>query len=379
MRILSMIGLAAIALAAAAAMGDPSGLFSGAGAAARPVSGFDAVEDVALAREKLAFANPAEITDLAGRRLDHLLGEAVDRLADGKARDFRARFLDLAARRRAAIDALEAAKFDAAIGSEPGLLDRVAGLARPAGQSAAEAIEARIAAIDAEMAAAKAGLREELARVGAEISEAELDGLLVMATADSFIDMMAAYANLRAIDEILRQATESSGESLAAARRYYGLHATLAEIAQWMQARFIAEIETKFLPELDAIEAEARALKGEATSLRSQNPESQAVLDANLAAQDLTLKTAALYRRALEKQRDAVAAALAKTRRQVAVAVNTWRTVKVSSDLVAAMRSSDDAFDQLLALAVPDLRPFQGVEIRAEFERITGRLVVAAD
>ena len=405
MRLFPLLGFGAVALMSAAAFGgfSDSGASNGAASAAAIAAeraagrvdgqvadaraadlqaaarqGLEAVEDVADARQKSGFAGPGDTSDVQARRIAYLLNDAVDRLSDGRARNLRERFLELVEARRDAGDQLEEARFAAVSGAEPGFVDSVIGLVRPTGPAQVAAMEKRIAEIDGEMAAVKDALKQSLAEIGVAISEDQLDGLLAMATADSFIDMMAAYANLRAIDEILKVATESSGESLAAARRYYGLHATLTEIAAWMQSKFVADIDGKFLPELDAIEAEARGLREEAVRLMARNPESAAALEANLAAQDLTLKTAGLYRRELEKQRSAMQAALDKTRRQSAVAINTWRTVKVSSDLVLAMRASDDGFQALLALEVPDLRPFQGVEIRAEFERISGRLLVAA-
>lgn len=399
MRLFPLLGLGAAALMGLSALGvlpsgalpsgdlaaESAGMAASPGAsqvaailpAAAPVD-VDAIEDVAEARRKSGFASLEESSDLQARRIAYLMNDAVDRLSDGEAKHLRTRFLELVEARRATGDALEEARFDVVSGAEPGLLESVVGLVRPMGDARVSGLEAHIVEIDAEMSAIKEDLRVSLSEIGVEISQDQLDGLLVMATADSFIDMMAAYANLRAIDEVLKDATEASGESLTATRRYYGLHATLSEIAGWMQSTFIADIDWKFLPELDAIEAEARQLRKEAKALLARNPESAAALEANLSAQALTLKTAELYRRELGKQRAAMKAALDKTSRQSAIAINTWRTVKVSSDLVLAMRSGDDGFHALLALEVPDLRPFQGVEIRAEFERISGRLLVAS-
>lgn len=345
------------------------------------------VEDLAEQREKTQFAEvdatPGErAEDSKSRRIAYLLDQAVDRLSDGEAKDLRAEFRSLIDERKALVDAKNRAEFDSASGASGGIGAAIESAKSVIGMAPADpvkAAEAKIGAVEEKIKGVKERLRASLEKVGVTVTTDQLDGLLVMATADSFIDMMAAYANLRAIDEMLKQASDTSNESLGTARRYYGLHASLTEIAGWMQESFVAEIDTKFLPELERIEAEAEALRKEAGKLLGDNPDAAKVLEANVAAQDLTIKTVNIYRRELTKQRDAMAAAAAKTARQAAVAINTWRTVKVSSDLVAAMRATDEGFRQLLTLEIPDLRPFQGVELKAEFQRISTRLVATAE
>lgn len=363
------------------------GLYQAVPAGSRASTDIGSVEDLAEQREKTSFAaidaKPGErAEDSKARRIAYLLDEAVDRLSDGEAKDLRAEFRSLIEERKELVEAKNRAEFDTAAGASRGLggvIESAKSLVGVAPADPVKAAAAKIEAVDGKIAGVKERLRVSLAKVGVTVSADQLDGLLVMATADSFIDMMSAYANLRAIDEMLKQASDTSNESLATARRYYGLHASLTEIAGWMQESFVAEIDTKFLPELDRIEKEAEALRKEAGSLLSDNPDSAKVLEANVAAQDLTIKTVKIYRRELSKQRDAMAAAAAKTARQAAVAINTWRTVKVSSDLVAAMRATDEGFRQLLTLEIPDLRPFQGVELKAEFQRISSRLVASAE
>jgi len=57
--------------------------------------------------------------------------------------------------------------------------------------------------------------------------------------------------------------------------------------------------------------------------------------------------------------------------RQHRVAVNTWRTVDVSSDLVSMMRTTGKAFDALMKLEIPPIRPFESQEMELEFQKIT--------
>ena len=66
--------------------------------------------------------------------------------------------------------------------------------------------------------------------------------------------------------------------------------------------------------------------------------------------------------------------ALDKTQRDLRVALNTYETVKVSGELVRLLRSSTQAFDDILNIQVPDLLVFQNRQMKQEFSALTTRL-----
>jgi hypothetical protein len=98
------------------------------------------------------------------------------------------------------------------------------------------------------------------------------------------------------------------------------------------------------------------------------------VLAANLQAQALTIKAARRYREYLRGQRTQVAASRERLDRDLAVARNTYETVKVSGELVALMKDSRHLLDTLFGLQVPPLRAFENREMKQEFERLTSSL-----
>jgi hypothetical protein len=95
------------------------------------------------------------------------------------------------------------------------------------------------------------------------------------------------------------------------------------------------------------------------------------VLSANLRAQSLTLEAAKLYRRYLEEQRVDLAMAKKKLAPDLAAARNTYETVKVSSELIAMMKSGQNLFDTLKSLQIPELRVFENLEMKKEFQKLT--------
>jgi hypothetical protein len=88
----------------------------------------------------------------------------------------------------------------------------------------------------------------------------------------------------------------------------------------------------------------------------------------------LTLDAAKLYRTFLNQQRSSLAAAQKKLAPGLETARNTYETVTVSSELITLMRSSQNLFDTLRTLQMPDLRVFQNLEMKKEFEKLTLQL-----
>jgi hydroxypyruvate isomerase len=86
------------------------------------------------------------------------------------------------------------------------------------------------------------------------------------------------------------------------------------------------------------------------------------------------LKVADLYKQHLDKQRQKMMVARDKTQANLRVALNTYNTVKVSSELVNLLRSSSKSFDDLLSIQVPDLLVFQNAQMKEEFTALTAKL-----
>ena len=113
--------------------------------------------------------------------------------------------------------------------------------------------------------------------------------------------------------------------------------------------------------------AETRTLQGREIGRRD-------ILKANMEAQEFTLRAARDYRDYLLQQREQVATARKRLARDIAVAANTYETVKVSGDLVDLMQASQRLLDNLRSLEAPALRTFENLQMKREFERLTLRL-----
>jgi len=232
----------------------------------------------------------------------------------------------------------------------------------------------RIKDLQTELAAVKQEFAAELRRLGLDLSEEQLEFMLSTVIGDDIIAMGAAFDNVKQITIQLEQLMLESRDDMASNRRYYGMYTVLLAILERMHQHLITAVNERYLPEIERIIERTRQLTAETRALLKRNNGNRATLEANLEAQDLTRRAAQLYRDYLLDQAEQVAAARARLLQDLAIARNTYETVKVSGELVALMRSSQQLLDSLLKRQPPALRPFENIAMKREFERLTARL-----
>lgn len=251
--------------------------------------------------------------------------------------------------------------------------------------SRAEEIDAKIAeaqarrtVLDEDAAAARVRAQKLLVETGIPLTEAQMDTLSVSAVGDDIIEMTIVYSSIGEVLTLLGELMEAAENDTAATRRYYGMSVILIRIAERTQVDFIKHIEEELLVRLDTLVQDTRTNITETLELmrNETNQGRRRTLEGNYETQTLTLETAGLYRNHLEQQRDQVAEALAETRRNLAVAENTLETVRLSTELVEMIRTSRELFDAVIRLQMPEIIPFQGDDMRLEFERMGDRLLL---
>ena len=215
-------------------------------------------------------------------------------------------------------------------------------------------------------------IAEELRLMGLDIDAEGLEFLLSTVVGDDVMDMTLAFEQVRRLTEQLETLTVESREDLATARRYYGMYAVLLKTLDRMHVALLDSIQSDYRPRIDAIARRARELQKETRALHAQ--ESSPLLAANLAAQQLTIDAAQRYAEYLLGQQRQVAVSRQQLSRDIAVAQNTYETVKMSGDLVALMQNSRQLLNDLFRLQVPPLRAFENLEMKREFQRLTSTL-----
>lgn len=214
---------------------------------------------------------------------------------------------------------------------------------------------------------------EELRQSGVSISDEQLDFLLSTVIGDDLIAMGMAFDHVKDIIAQLEFLLVESGEDLAAARRYYGIYTVLLNVLVQMHQQILTTI-VQYQQQLDGISQKTKQLLKDSKKLRRSSERHQEVLAANIQAQQLTLQSARLYRDYLYQQAHAVARSQQELARDLAVAKNTYETVKVSGELVQLIHSGQQLLENLFSKQMPTLFSFRNLELKREFEKLTLRL-----
>jgi len=217
---------------------------------------------------------------------------------------------------------------------------------------------------------------QQLSRQGLDISQAQLDSLLASVVGDSLIQGHIIYQQVKQINQQLIVLAKNSGEDLEISKRYYGLYTILLKILLHMQETFLAQIDEQYQPKLDKIILAVQGVMTTAQELFQKEAEEtrRQHLQANLNAQNLTLKTANLYKRHLTDYRNQIVTARDKTAHDLAIAQNTYKTVVVSGELINLLHTSQKSFDSLSTLQLPDLLKFENLQMQQEFAILTQKL-----
>lgn len=246
-------------------------------------------------------------------------------------------------------------------------------------QKTAADIDAEIAALTARnderraaIAALKNDFATELRAMGVAISDEQLTFLLSTVIGDDVIALGVAFDSVKAVTEQLEILMVDSGEDLDAAKRYYGLYTLLLTALERLHDRLLGEVR-HYLSRLDNITERTADLMQQSRSLQREGRH-QRTLAANVAAQQLTLKTAEVYRRYLVEQARDVSASRERLAHDIAVARNTYDTVRVSGDLVQMVHAGQDLFEQVFSREAPPMFTFRNLEMQREFEKLTLKL-----
>ena len=94
----------------------------------------------------------------------------------------------------------------------------------------------------------------------------------------------------------------------------------------------------------------------------------------NLKSQQYTKKVINLYRSILESDLRKIKKGLNKIRKNYQVALNTFSTVSISSDLASLMSENQDLYKEIMSLQVPELIPFENLQMQKEFESLSNKI-----
>lgn len=228
-----------------------------------------------------------------------------------------------------------------------------------------------------EIKRAKSEVFAALGKAGITLAPEQVDLLLDGVLSGDLVRLVAVFNSAKLIDAQLSKLMAQSGENIAAARKYFAMHAALFALLVHAQDMSINKIDTQYLPKLEAIQKDVAAarLKTQELLKAENRPDQKRVLEANRESQRLADEASKGYHRYLRQQREQIARTRARAAHDLKIADNTYETVEASFQLRNLMRDSSQSFEAIQKLEAPTFEQiFKNEELRKEFESLTRKL-----
>lgn len=311
--------------------------------------------------------------------INELLDEAIEILGVSEVSDYRGKIRDAntaIATSHENIADYRRQRISASWAKDQGQLDKVNPF-----ELSKEAIDERIADEQSEIKAQRERLVElkqsfatGLSKIGVEVDDDGVESLLSSVSGDDIVTMAVVFENIKQVTTQLQQLTQESGEALDVSKRYYGMYVVMIHVMDRIQKTFIRDINEKHIPKLNQFASQADQNIAQAQKLIDVDGGDEKTLKANITSNQLTRQTAKLYIEYLQRNADLISADNRRAEKNLATAMNTYDTVKLSSDVADLMNTGRRDFETLMKLQVPALREFSNAAIRKEFQRMTSEL-----
>lgn len=312
-------------------------------------------------------------------KIQVLLDEAIDALQIAKASDLRNQIRLLQDQIRQAhrdLAKYRRQKVSAPLQQDQSLLDKANPflITKEGYDALIEQEQANIKAWEQDLVELKRQFRRELEAIGLKVDDQAVESLLASISGDGFITMTVVFNNIKQVTTQLQQLTDDSGEALDVAKRYYGMYVVLVRAMDRIQKQFIADINEVHVPALEEYMKQAEQNIAQARKLIDTDGGDKQILLSNIESNATTYKTAELYITYLKQQAEMIDYENKQVEKNLATAMNTYQTVRLSSDVATLMKTGRENFEALMKLRLPYLREFQNEVIRKEFQRMTDDL-----
>jgi uncharacterized small protein (DUF1192 family) len=237
------------------------------------------------------------------------------------------------------------------------------------------ALQEEIQELEAEDEKLSSKFKKELNSIGIDIDAEGVDSLLGSISGEDFVDMVVGFENIKSLTQQLQKLSAESGEAPDVAKQYYGMYVVLVQAVDRMQKSFVDRVENVHIPKLMAFASQAEQNIQQARALITSKSGIRKELLNNVDANEVTKKAAELYADYLREQAKDVGEENKAAEKAVNTALNTYMTVKLSSDVASLIQSGRGEFDSLMKLSVPPMKGFENQKLRNELKLITRELM----
>jgi|TARA_B110000240_G_scaffold101272_1_gene114680 tetratricopeptide (TPR) repeat protein len=224
-------------------------------------------------------------------------------------------------------------------------------------------------------------LKGKLNALGIEVTRAQIRVMTTRVDGDELARSFAIFDVTRQISTTLGELVKQNSFSASTTVKYYGTYVILSEILSYSQREYIRKIEKIYRPALfnikndiqDAIDFAEQSIKS-AKSNKNKN-----ILKSNIKSNELFLMVLKQYDDILEEQEKALGRALEITTEQITVAYSTYDTAANSANLVNLINETQDTFNRILDMQLPEIIPFENIELENKFIEISAQILKSTE
>jgi len=216
----------------------------------------------------------------------------------------------------------------------------------------------------------------ELKAIGIDLDAhtLELISKNVHVSGDLYVDLSIIFHNVNVLLGKLEIRVNESKEDLQHAKRYYGLYVIVLKSLYFAQEEVERRLQDQYIAGVDGLLDELNRIVDDTKNKISQFPELTAQFSTLIDQQKFSIMVAQTYREELIYYRAEIAKARNDLKRDIALAWQTYKTVRVAGELSSIINQSQGLLEKLGHLQIPKFRPFDNLKIEQEYENITQRL-----
>ena len=219
-------------------------------------------------------------------------------------------------------------------------------------------------------------LKHKLSKLGIDISREQIDILTTRVDGQNLAQSFALFDVTKQMLQSLQLLMNETEFNSVIYLKYYGILIILMEFNDFLQQQYIADIDDKYLPSLEAIETDViqtldftRETLGEAEDNTNKN-----LLRTNIEASQTTLDIIEAYRNVLLKQKEKLRVANEKTKERASVAYSSYDTALNAANLIELIRQADVNFDEIFNLQVPEIIEFDTGAMQSIYVDVSKKL-----
>jgi len=219
-------------------------------------------------------------------------------------------------------------------------------------------------------------LKTDFNNIGVKLSVEQINVLLTRIDGDDIIQISLVMDILKQITNQIMVLMKDSNEDLSQAKRYYGMHLISLELIVYIQQNYINKVDEVFIPKIDKVIETSNKLINDTLKISKIEVDDRrkTIYEANLKAQKLTLEVANIYKKDLKNSRNNMKKAQKISMENLKLAHNTYETVLLNSDLYNLISQSQTMFNTITKIQIPDIVPFENIQIQERYKELTKTL-----